>query len=179
MFYIEAYNSAVEEMNKHYFEQNPDRSFNYFMFCQRLEKPPVNQAMLDFLTTLDACKFYKAPKNKEDHKLDGCPENIKILWDAVKIACFLISLPELNCRDLLYHNIDFSLGKLYDLHSKFKDMLPVLNECLQSIVLALHPQSVESSSAGNEHRFFRQSKSESSLDSGLKPSVTHRPLTYT
>lgn len=178
MLYIEAYNSAIEEMDKHYFEQHPDLSFNYFLFDKKLKQNDLGAHLKEFMVRLDACKFYKAPKNKEDNKFDGHPEHIKILWDAVKVACFLISLPDLNCKDLLYHNIDMSLGVLYGLHSEFKDALPAINECLQSIVLGMHPQAINI--ARNGHAFFRASKSEQSLaNQGISPSFVRRPLTFT
>lgn len=177
MLYTEAYKTAIKEMDDYYFKKHPDQSFEYFLFQQRAEK--IMPEMVDFLEMLDVYKFYKAPKNKEDHKLDQCSEHIKMMWDAIKIACFLISVPDLTCKDLMYHNIEFSLGRIYSLHKRFEDSLAELNEHLQSIALSLHPNGVSSIGAHNEQRFFRASKSDSSLNFGVSPSIVRRPLTYT
>jgi hypothetical protein len=174
MLYTEAFNSAISEMNRYYFDEHPDSGFSYFMFEQNLDEP----RMLAFLGKLDSYNFYKAPKNKEDHKLNNCPANIKMLWDAVKIACFLISVPDLNYRDLVYHNIDLPLGWIYDLHALYKNVLPMINDNLQSMVLSLHPNGI-SIDADNQYGFFRKSKSMSSMDVGVSPSFVRRPLTYT
>lgn len=177
MLYIEAYKTAIKEMDSYYFEQHPDGSFNYFLFKENMSR--IMSEMTDFLEFLDQYKFYKAPKNKEDNKLDDCPEHIKMLWGATKIACFLIAVPDLNYKDLIYHNIEFSIGRIYNLHKRFEDSLSSINENLQSIVLNLHPQGVTLTKSSNECGFFRASKSEKSFDVHVSPSFVRRPLTYT
>lgn len=179
MLYTEAYKTVIAEMDKYYLEQHPDHSFSYFIFKQKLENPEFQDVFMFFMDKLDKLKFTTAPKNKEDDKIAHCPENIRKLWDAVKISCFLIAVPELNYKDLVYHNIAMSLGNLYDLHYKFKDVLPSINDYLQTMVMSLHPNGISGVGLPNEHRFFRQSKSESSLDFGVSPSIVRRPLTYT
>lgn len=179
MLYTEAYKTAAAEMDKYYFEQHPDHSFSYYVFKQKLDNIEFQAALTDFMQRLDSLKFTTAPKNKEDGKISVCPDNIKTLWDAIKISCFLIAVPELNYKDLVYHNIAISLGNIYDLHSRFKSVLPAINDYLQTIVMSLHPNGVSGIGLPNEHRFFRASKSESALDSGISPSFVRRPLTYT
>jgi hypothetical protein len=79
MLYIEAYNSALEEMNKHYFSDHPDKSFDYFLFEQNMNKAGLKETVGNFLCALDKLKFYQPIKNKEDYKCEACPENLKML----------------------------------------------------------------------------------------------------
>lgn len=68
---------------------------------------------------------------------------------------------------------------MFGLYGEFRDILPMLNEHLQSIVLDLHPDSVKEIQTGDKYKFFRASKSEQALDGGVSPSFVKRPLTFT
>lgn len=179
MLYIEAYNLAIEEMDKYYFGENPDKSFDYFLFEKNMNKSGLKESTGDLLCALDKLKFYQSIKNKEDYKCDACPENLKMLWNAIKIVSFLISLPDLNFKDLLYHNIILSIGQLYRLHDQFKDVLPSINQHLQTIVLSVHPDSVKEIQSGDKYKFFRARKSDPSAVPQISPSFVKRPLTFT
>lgn len=179
MLYIEAYNTAIQEMEKHYFGEHPDKSFEYFLFEQKMNKDGLNQKVSDFLCALDKLKFYQSIKNKEDYKLNICPENLRMLWNAIKIVAFMISLPELNYKDFLCQNIVWSFGEMYGLHEQFKDSFAAINHHLQTIVLSIHPDSIKEVQTGGKYKFFRASKSESSVDKQVSPSFVKRPLTYT
>lgn len=180
MTYTEAYNKAIEEMDDHYFNKHPDKSFDYFLFQKSVKQHGIADKVSAFLTRLDELKFYQAPRNKEDVKFNYCPENLRVLWGAIKIGCFVMSIPDLNYKDLIYHNIDMSLGDLYDLHKQFSEILPAINEHLQAIVLSVHPDSIKEIQTGGKYKFFRASKSDSSLaNQDISPSFVKRPLTFT
>jgi len=179
MLYIEAYNTALEEMHTHYIENQPDRSFDYYLFEENMKKDNLIEKIQEFISVLDNLKLYKPLKNKEDGKFEYSPQNIKMLWNVIKIACFIISIPELTAKDVLYHDINLSLGQMYELHNKFKNTLPLLNQHFQSIVFNIHQDSIKEIQYGDKYKLFRAAKSASPEDFELSPSFVKRPLTFT